>query len=45
MYYKGYLIYWISSNRWRVQVGYNVLGDYRTIRSAKSAITRELKRG
>ena len=44
MNYKGYTIYWISSNRWRVQIGYNVLGEYRTIGSAKSAITRELKK-
>ena len=44
MNYKGYVICWIASGKWRVQVGYNVLGDYRTIGSAKSAITRELKK-
>lgn len=44
MYYKGYIIYWISSNRWRVQVGYNFVGDYKTIGAAKSAVNREIKK-
>ena len=44
MYYKGYSIYWISSNYWRVQCGYDVLGDYKTIGAAKAAVTREIKK-
>lgn len=46
MHYKGFNIY--NNGRivyqWRVQIGYELLGDYKTIGSAKSAITKHLKK-
>lgn len=42
MNYKGYYI-WFAGNRWIIQVGYEVLGEYKTLASAKSKATRLYK--
>lgn len=39
--YKGFVIYHVGAAGWRVQSGYEVLGDYKTLDAAKSAITQK----
>ncbi len=39
--YKGFTIYHAGAAGWRVQSGYEWLGDYKTLGAAKSAITQK----
>lgn len=47
LHYKGWIIYNVSgfiSDKWRVQGGYEILGDYKTLGAAKGAITKNNKK-
>lgn len=39
--YKGCVVYSNAFGKWTVQVGYEVVGQYKTLGSAKSAITQK----
>lgn len=43
IHYKGWIIYHVNgftSDKWRIQCGYEILGDYKTLGAAKTAITK-----
>ena len=42
MHYKGFYVWFNNQqNKWLVQVGYELLGAYKTIGGAKCAITKK----